>query len=293
MGKRATDGEIQYLLKWSGFSSEHNTWEPMRNLNCDALVQEFEKLHPTSFHPSSSSSINAVISSNSNGVTSRIKTCHSAQLVYTPNGLPERVFSMIATGCTHTGCSEFTLFSAPFCPDHLRSQANLEVFFSEDYGCIGLRAVASPDSKSEVPVFKPGDILVPYLGEVLTEQQAEARYGHGQPMIYGVEMPCATKNCMDLDCPHIVDALVQRCAAAMINTDSLQTRISAKLEFTGDCVNVIATQSIFHHDEILLEYNRKQPSFVNDIVACAAIFKYNFTPRAFAQHAHLFKKDTN
>jgi hypothetical protein len=35
-----------YLVKWKGFSSKENTWEPKKNLgNCHKLLQEFEKNH--------------------------------------------------------------------------------------------------------------------------------------------------------------------------------------------------------------------------------------------------------
>ncbi|SPJ79552.1 uncharacterized protein FTOL_07943 [Fusarium torulosum] len=40
----AVTRENFYLVKWKGFSSEHNTWEPKKNMgNCSRLVQDFEK----------------------------------------------------------------------------------------------------------------------------------------------------------------------------------------------------------------------------------------------------------
>jgi chromobox protein 1 len=44
--KRVYDGEVQYLLKWKNFPPEENTWEPSTNLNCPALLDDFEKNHP-------------------------------------------------------------------------------------------------------------------------------------------------------------------------------------------------------------------------------------------------------
>lgn len=43
VNKRIRGGIVEYLLKWEGFSSEHNTWEPEGNLNCFQLIQDFEE----------------------------------------------------------------------------------------------------------------------------------------------------------------------------------------------------------------------------------------------------------
>ena len=38
--------QVQYLVRWKGFSEAHNTWEPATNVHTDELIKEFYKRHP-------------------------------------------------------------------------------------------------------------------------------------------------------------------------------------------------------------------------------------------------------
>lgn len=42
MDKRTRRKQVEYLIKWVGYSHSENTWEPLRNLSCDELIAAFE-----------------------------------------------------------------------------------------------------------------------------------------------------------------------------------------------------------------------------------------------------------
>lgn len=41
--KRLKRGKVEYLIKWKGWSHDDNTWEPKANLDCEKIIENFEK----------------------------------------------------------------------------------------------------------------------------------------------------------------------------------------------------------------------------------------------------------
>ncbi|UTT94384.1 hypothetical protein NDA17_007436 [Ustilago hordei] len=50
--KRSHNGTTEYKVLWRGYSEEAASWEPVENLNCPDLIQEYESVvgHPGSSH---------------------------------------------------------------------------------------------------------------------------------------------------------------------------------------------------------------------------------------------------
>merc|ERR1712029_831640 len=47
ISKRARKGKVEYLVKWKGWEDpDDNTWEPINNLDCKDLIDEYEANHP-------------------------------------------------------------------------------------------------------------------------------------------------------------------------------------------------------------------------------------------------------
>jgi hypothetical protein len=45
LGARKRRQQLQYLVRWKGFSKAHNSWEPLSNINADQLIQKFYHNH--------------------------------------------------------------------------------------------------------------------------------------------------------------------------------------------------------------------------------------------------------
>jgi hypothetical protein len=46
LGSRRRHNQLQYLVRWKGFSDAHDSWEPLSNLTADELIAEFYNKNP-------------------------------------------------------------------------------------------------------------------------------------------------------------------------------------------------------------------------------------------------------
>jgi len=43
LNKRIINSKVEYYIKWKDYTKEHNSWEPLENINCKKLINLFEK----------------------------------------------------------------------------------------------------------------------------------------------------------------------------------------------------------------------------------------------------------
>jgi hypothetical protein len=99
LGARKRRQQLQYLVRWKGFSEAHDSWEPLSNINADQLIQKFYHDHPSSIrasykNPSPTIVIHTISMSDSLPLLTPSPTSspESEPLVYpnSPPGLPPR-----------------------------------------------------------------------------------------------------------------------------------------------------------------------------------------------------------
>ena len=79
---RRQRNQLQFLVRWKGFSEAHDSWEPAKNIHADELVEDFYKRHPAAIRSLSPPTIRSISMSNT-PLSERIEDtpCHDAQPV--------------------------------------------------------------------------------------------------------------------------------------------------------------------------------------------------------------------
>ncbi|XP_015782075.1 heterochromatin protein 1 [Tetranychus urticae] len=68
--KRIKNGKVEFLLKWKGYGERDNTWEPVDNLKCPELIEDYKRRERAA-KPGQSTSKEADDQVNGNGTVTR------------------------------------------------------------------------------------------------------------------------------------------------------------------------------------------------------------------------------
>jgi hypothetical protein len=50
LGARRRRNQLQYLVRWKGFSEAHDSWEPLSHINTEQLIEDFRRQNPDAVH---------------------------------------------------------------------------------------------------------------------------------------------------------------------------------------------------------------------------------------------------
>lgn len=166
---------------------------------------------------------------------------------------PSRTFacSLERRRCAHvhptTGarCSRLQYIGGGLCWQHLALVRRVKVAFSTIPGAgKGLFAFSRKHARRDV-LFRPGDVIVPYDGEILTKQEHDARYGKGR-------LSTAPYSIQRFK-TEFEDGACLRGAGALVNT---RPRANAKISNAakGHTIKIVAISHIKNGDEITVSY---------------------------------------
>lgn len=137
-------------------------------------------------------------------------------------------------------CKRKVVIGLPFCWSHLLSEKHLRIKNSLiPYAGKGLFVEDKTKPEGEI-VFRKGDKIIDYVGEIVTMQELDNRYGKDNTAPYGIEI---SKNANRYE-----DAACRRGAGSLINqgTSSGDTRYNCELVTGGKKKDKIIVKAIFN-----------------------------------------------
>lgn len=161
-------------------------------------------------------------------------------------------------------CRRQTCYTLPWCWQHLKKHAKLKIgrtrlvdpVTNQRFTFRGL--FACDPRAGDTPVFRRGDLITPYIGEQITEAQADAMYGDNANVPYGMDTEDTSGNDV------VIDAGSMRGVGAFANDKHKATcvpgsrcSVNAKLwSSVGNYPDIHALKNIYDGDEILVSYGR-------------------------------------
>lgn len=144
---------------------------------------------------------------------------------------------LLSQRCEAPGCRTGIQITHPYCPAHLKQLAKCSVGRSS-LGGFGLFA----DSVDQ-HVFKPGDHIINFVGELKTAAELQERY-HCSHFIYVIQFNANL----------FLDGSLLRAAAFCANHSAKKANCRIVLDTQKKIARLVATAHIYRHQEILYNY---------------------------------------
>ena len=136
--KKMVDGKPLYLLRWKGYESSEDTWEPPENLGCPDLLKEFEKKEAAKQKKTSSKNpaefVNSLLSTRGDFPT---QVPFEQTLVQPADDSIENISSAGFSGAEEEVKSDSTISELPF---------NLKTFLDSEDSCATQEQPSSMDA---------------------------------------------------------------------------------------------------------------------------------------------------
>lgn len=149
-----------------------------------------------------------------------------------------------ATAANGQRCRKRTCVGVPMCWMHLMRESNLRIKASTLSGAgRGLFAVKRGAADTEV-LFKKGDTVAPYGGELLTEREVDARYGANFTAPYAIKL--RGDRFENGACVRGPGSMVNHVPARLANAEFRLTRDNRS--------RLVALKRIYNGQEVLVSY---------------------------------------
>jgi len=161
-------------------------------------------------------------------------------------------------------CGRRCIIGTPLCATHLMYNMRLKIMPSQvpavqAFNGKGLFAY-DPNLPAGAVVFKKGDVICRYEGEILTDQQIDQRYGDEYTAPYALE----EKKNRNIDCS------CKRGIGSLCNHSTTQDNVEFRRGYTGrgvqrrNYINVKAKRIIYNRQELLVNYGNEY-TFDDDV----------------------------
>ena len=157
--------------------------------------------------------------------------------------------------CRLSACQD-----SKYCHIHMKTVYNVVLKPSRIVGAgLGLFCYTNQDigaqerKDHQAPVFKPGDRIVPYGGNLIPKLEFDQMYDYIRSDDHKKIEPTAPYSVMDQKDGYVRDAICRRRAGAYANDPFSLKKVNAKL---SDDNALIAIKNIYKGDEILVNYGK-------------------------------------